>query len=206
MVEMKKSFQKEAEGIYRLKIPFESVYTSVFLVVAKEGLVLLDSATTKEDVDEWIVPALAELGYALSDIKYFVLSHRHYDHDGGLPRILQIFPDLEVIETAKELFCGICTYPLHGHAENCIGVLCENAKTLITADGLQVNGLADYPCNVPFKDAYKETLARVREDERIENLLFSHDYRPYNKDFVHGRENVLLCVDDCLRYIEGDQK
>ena len=72
MVEMKKSFQKEAEGIYRLKSPFESVYTSVFLVVAKEGLALVDSATTKEDVDEWIVPALAALGYALSDIKYFV--------------------------------------------------------------------------------------------------------------------------------------
>ena len=203
---LEKRFYKEAEGIYRLKIPFESVYTSVFLVVAKEGLVLVDSATTKEDVDEWIVPALAALGYALQDIRYFVLSHRHYDHDGGLPRILQICPEIEVVESAKELFCGVFTYPLHGHAENCTGVFVQKANTLITADGLQLNGLADYPCNVPFKDAYKQTLARVREDERIENLLFSHDYRPYHKDFVHGRENVLLCLDDCLRYIEGDQK
>ena len=54
-----KRFQKEAEGIYRLKIPFETVYTSVFLVVAKDGMALVDSATTKEDIDEWIVPALA---------------------------------------------------------------------------------------------------------------------------------------------------
>ena len=98
MLCLEKRFRREAEGIYRLKIPFESVYTSVFLVVAKEGLVLVDSATTKEDVDEWIVPALATLGYALKDIRYFVLSHRHYDHDGGLPGILEICPEIEVVE------------------------------------------------------------------------------------------------------------
>lgn len=206
MAEFEKSFKKEAEGIYRLKIPFETVYTSVFLVIAKDGVALVDSATTKEDVDEWICPALAELGYALKDIKYFVLSHRHYDHDGGLPRILEICPDIEVVETAKELFCGICTYPLHGHAECCIGVLCERARTLIAGDGLQGNGLRDYPCNVPYQAAYLQTLARVRADERIENVLFSHDYRPFDKDSLHGRDNVLFCLDECLRYVKGDTK
>ena len=201
-----KHFREEVPSIYRLTIPFESVYTSVFLIVTDEGLALVDAATTKEDVDEWILPALAELGYTLKDIRYFVLSHRHYDHDGGLPRILQICPEIEVVESVKELFSGVSTYPLHGHAENCIGVLVEKAKTLITADALQLNGLSDYPCNVPHKAAYIETIARIRGDRRIENILFSHSFRPYHKHFVYGRERVLLCLDECLSFIEGDPK
>ena len=206
MEEFEKSFKKEEDGIYRLKIPFQTVYTSVFLVIAKDGVALVDSATTKEDVDEWICPALAELGYTLEDLTYFVLSHRHYDHDGGLPRILEICPALEVVETEKELFDGIYTYPLHGHAECCIGVLCERARTLIAGDGLQGNGLRDYPCNVPYQAAYLQTLARVRADERIENVLFSHGYRPFDRDSLHGRDNVLFCLDECLRYVKGDTK
>ena len=201
---MEKSFKKEAEGIYRLKIPFESVYTSVFLVVGKDGVALVDAATTTADVDEWILPALARLGYALKDIPYLVITHRHYDHAGGLARILEICPQIEVVETAKPLFYGVSTYPLHGHAEHCVGVLCEQTNTLISGDGLQGNGLEDYPCNVPYQEAYLATIARVKQDERIQNLLFSHDYRPQNQNFVHGRKNVLQYVDDSLRYAKAN--
>ena len=34
-------FEKEADGIYRLKIPFDTVYTSVFLVVDEGKAVLV---------------------------------------------------------------------------------------------------------------------------------------------------------------------
>ena len=63
------TFKKVSNYIYRLEVPFFTVYTSVFLVVTKDGMALVDSATTAEDVDEWIVPALAELGYAVKDSK-----------------------------------------------------------------------------------------------------------------------------------------
>ena len=62
-------FYKEREGIYRLKVPFGAVYTSVFLIETEEGDVLVDCATTKDDVDERIIPALQRLGKNISDIK-----------------------------------------------------------------------------------------------------------------------------------------
>ena len=82
------AFYKETEGIYRLRVPFENIYTSVFLLTAAERPILVDCATTASDVDECILPALAALGYALSDIGAIVLTHRHADHAGGLARIL----------------------------------------------------------------------------------------------------------------------
>ena len=64
-------FLKETEYIYRLKIPFETVYTSVFLIKSTSGVFLVDCATTEGDVDNVILPALSALGYKMGDIKPF---------------------------------------------------------------------------------------------------------------------------------------
>ena len=45
-------FQEEIKGIYRLKVPFERIYTSVFLVVSGARAALVDCATTEKDVEE----------------------------------------------------------------------------------------------------------------------------------------------------------
>jgi len=66
---MNKRFEKEIGGIYRLKVPFESVYTSVFLIKAEFGNVLVDCATYDSDVDEYIVPALLEMGIKLENVQ-----------------------------------------------------------------------------------------------------------------------------------------
>ena len=50
-----KDFYKEQDGIYRLRVTFGTVYTSVFLIETEEGDVLVDCATTKDDVDERII-------------------------------------------------------------------------------------------------------------------------------------------------------
>lgn len=47
-------FYKEIDGIYRLRVPFENLYTSVFLVTLEHGYVPVDCATTAFDVDEII--------------------------------------------------------------------------------------------------------------------------------------------------------
>lgn len=41
---MDNKFHKEIDGIYRLKIPFDTVYTSVFLLETDEGDILVDCA------------------------------------------------------------------------------------------------------------------------------------------------------------------
>lgn len=85
---MKPRFEKECEGIYRLRIPFETVYTSVFLMKTDRGVFLVDAATTDAAVDGIILPALDEMGYALSDVRGLVLTHRHNDHAGGSRRLV----------------------------------------------------------------------------------------------------------------------
>ena len=47
-------FIEVINGIYRLKGPFEAIYTSVFLIKSPSGTILVDCATTDKDVDEYI--------------------------------------------------------------------------------------------------------------------------------------------------------
>ena len=194
-------FYEEASGIYRLKVPFEKIYTSVFLITTPQGAVLVDCATTAEDVDEFIVPSLRALGYAPTDIKMLVLTHRHGDHAGGMETLLRHAPQLEVVTDIRALADGVCTYPMGGHTRDCIGVLDTRTGALISGDGIQGAGVDKYRCYTEDPQMYLETLARIREDARIKNILFSHAYEPWLADRASGREQVLACLDASLQYV-----
>ena len=201
------SFYKETDGIYRLRVPFEDLYTSVFLVASGNDAVLIDCATTASDVDNVIAPALEELGYRLDKLKGLVLTHRHSDHAGGSKRISELAPTIEIITDVREIFEGVSTYPLPGHTLDMIGVIDLRTGTLISGDGLQGAGVDKYRCTLHVPEAYPETLARIQEDTRIENILFSHAYEPWYQDHVFGRDGVLGCVRDCLQYAKkGETK
>lgn len=195
-------FYKEREGIYRLKVPFGAVYTSVFLIETEEGDVLVDCATTKSDVDERIIPALQRLGKNISDIKSIVITHGHSDHAGGLAHLLERAPDIEVIRDIRSIAGGVETYSLPGHTKDLIGVFDRRSRTLITSDGLQGAGVGKYRCSTQDPEAYIMTLERIKHDEAVENILFSHAYEPWYKDGVIGRENVMQCLSDCYEYVK----
>lgn len=194
-------FKSEVSGIYRLKIPFDTVYTSVFLIESDHGNVLVDCATTPADVLECILPALAERGINSSDIKFLVLTHRHGDHSGGLNTLLSVAPDVTVVTEIRELLPGISTYALPGHTLDSIGVLDERTNTLISGDGLQGAGVDKYRCHTDSREEYVDTLKKLRGDDRIENVLFSHAYEPWYKDCAIGRDTVLKCLADCFDFI-----
>ena len=194
-------FYEEVEGIYRLKIPFDTVYTSVFLIKAPSRVILVDCATTARDVEDVILPALAELGYTPTDVDTLVLTHRHGDHAGGMETLLHHAPQLEVVTDIRALADGVCTYPMGGHTKDCIGVFCTRTGTLISGDGIQGAGVDKYRCYTEDPKMYLETLARIREDARIENILFSHAYEPWLADRASGREQVLACLDASLQYV-----
>ena len=198
---MKERFEKVIGEIYRLKISFETVYTSVFLVVSESGAVLVDCATTSADVDGYILPALADMGYKITDLKAVVITHNHGDHAGGLERIMFHAPNIKVVREACALFDGLETYPLYGHAKEMIGLFDARTGTLISGDGLQGAGVDRYRAYAEDKAAYFATLERVRGDERIENLVFSHAYEPWFEDCVFGREGVLDALKECKTYI-----
>ena len=197
-----RDFYHETENILRLKVIFESVYTSVFLIKAEGRAFLVDCATTAQDVDEVILPALLREGYSLSDIDAVVVTHGHDDHAGGLSRIKELSPNIRVVREPCSLTEEIFTYPLPGHTQDCIGVLDTRTRTLISGDGLQGAGVDIYRCYLEEPRLYEKTLAAIAEDERIESILFSHAYEPWYKDKVSSRTEVLDCLKKCYEYIE----
>ena len=199
-------FEFEADGIYRLRIPFAEIYTSVFLIVAEERRILVDCATTEHDVDCCIVSALKKMDYELSDIDTIVLTHRHGDHAGGLDRIMALNPHIKVVSDLGMLCENIYTYPMTGHTRDSIGVLDMRTGTLIAGDGLQGAGVDRFPCYTQDQEAYVQTIERIRCDTAIENLLFSHAYEPWCADRQIGRTNVLKCLKLCIDEIEKTKK
>ncbi len=125
-------------------MPFYTVYTSVFLIEMPEACILVDCATTDEDVDGNIIPAIKKRGISLSRVKKIVITHDHSDHAGGLDRLLYHMPHLEVVRDARELCDSVCTYPLAEHTKDFIGVFDEESGTLISGDGLQGAGVGKY--------------------------------------------------------------
>ncbi len=197
-------FQQETKGIYRLKIPFEDLYTSVFLIQTRQCNVLVDCGTCANDVDKHIIPAIESLGLNLKDINYLVLTHSHSDHTGGLSRILELNAMMQVVNSIMSICVdGITIYEMKGHTLDCIGVLDERSGSLISGDGLQGHGIGKYRCSLENKNEYIKTIEKIRKDERIKNILFSHDYEPWYKDGVFGRVEVESCLNDCIEYIEG---
>lgn len=194
-------FLPECDNIYRLKVPFENLYTSVFLIITEEKRILIDCATTDYDVDNHIIPAINQMGYAIDEIDTIVLTHRHGDHAGGLKRLLYFAPGIEVITRECVLDEQISTYPLPGHTPDCIGILDGRTHTLISGDGLQGAGVDKYRCSVADKSLYLETIEKIRKDESIENVLFSHAYEPWYQDGIFGRQKVLDCLNECKNYI-----
>ena len=194
-------FVKETNKIYRLKVPFMSVYTSVFLIDTPEGYILVDAATTKEDVDFYIMPSLRGLGVSAESVKGIVITHSHGDHAGGLARILEHMPNIEVIREPKRLSDGVFAYPLPGHTKDFVGVLDARASTLISGDGLQGAGIKKFRTSLETKEGYLRTLEAIKADARIENILFSHAYEPWYEDRMIGREAVLSCHEECKKYI-----
>lgn len=140
-------FINEIENIFRLKIPFDTVYTSVFLIKSEGRNILVDCATTSDDVNRYILPALAALGYSLSDVTAIVLTHNHGDHAGGLHHILELNPDIEVVTDARTITKDLSAYPLPGHTLDSIGVFDSRTNTLISGDGLQGAGVDKYRCS-----------------------------------------------------------
>ncbi len=198
---MQSRFQQECEGIYRLKIPFETVYTSVFLLTTDRGIFLVDAATTDADVNDVILPALLEVGYTLSEVRALILTHKHNDHAGGSRRLLALRPDLEIITDERELADGIRTYPLPGHTEDSIGIFDGRTGTLLSGDGLQGEGVDRFRCSTKNREAYIATVEKLKKDGEVQNILFSHAYEPWYDDRAFGREEVLRRLADCLRAI-----
>ncbi len=170
-------FREETKDIFRIFVPFESVYTSVFLIRSRN--ILIDCGTYASDIDEYVLPALKEIGVSIDDIQYILLTHSHTDHSGGLNALLQrCNPDVRVItaenkdETPMD---DLKLVHLKGHSEDCIGVVDIKTNSLISGDGIQLYGIGKYGCGIQNPREYLRTLDWI-ENQDFDNILASHAY------------------------------
>jgi glyoxylase-like metal-dependent hydrolase (beta-lactamase superfamily II) len=200
---MEKQLEKITERIYRLRVPFENLYTSVFFILTKDGVAVVDCATANTDVDGYILPALKSLGVDKNFIKYLILTHSHGDHVGGLERMGILFPRVEIVNGVLPLALdGITLCELKGHTLGCIGVFDKESGTLISGDGLQGEGIGKYRCSLESKDEYLKTVETLKRDTRIKRILFSHAYEPWQKDHATGEAEIEKCLSDCINCLQ----
>lgn len=207
--------------IHRLVVPFEDIYTTVFVLTTGEGAVLFDTATYPEDIDNYIVPALQELGIAAEELKYVVISHNHRDHAGGLERFAHMFPgtavaagstacgeripgrEVQVLRDGDCLLGCLEAVTVPGHTEDCVALLDTRTNTLLSGDGLQLYGIygsGAWGANIRF---IKEHLAAGKRlhGRNIGTVVASHDYHPcgYRAD----GEEVGRYIDECANALRA---
>ena len=181
------------KDILRIEIPFEDIFTTVFLVRTEQGVLLFDTATFPQDMDEYVFPVLDRLGEAPECV---FLSHSHRDHAGGLERVLEKFPGVPVASRSEALaekvpnvfaprggdvFLGcLRVVEIPGHTMDSMGLLDERTGTLLTGDSLQLYGIFGcgvWGANIRFPREHAAAIENIRKLD-VRTIIASHDYHP----------------------------
>ncbi len=209
------AFERLEEGIYRLKIPFENIYTSVFLLVDGGGCILVDGGGSPSDAETYVIPALQGVGMRPSLV---LRSHCHGDHSGGVERIAREygakiglmeddFPKngnfLRVYD--KDMLLNrFQALHLKGHTDECLALLDTKTNALLSFDCLQVGGIDKYGVSFTDKEAYLQSVARVRA-LKVRRIIASHDFLPYGFQ-AQGEKRVAAYLDECEKTQKTDNR
>ncbi len=209
---VKPEFEQLEDGIFRLCVPFHNIYTSVFLLVGEGGTALLDCATTDEDVENFIAPALEKLNTAPD---YLIISHFHSDHAGGLAMLMKKYPNAVTVCFDKEknpsdntlhpnegnVLLGhfeFLNFP--GHTADALAVLDRKTNTLISCDCLQMYGVSAWGVGADDYAAYMQTLERVGK-MKLSRIIAAHDYYPLGYSAV-GETEIFAFLLECKKAVE----
>lgn len=204
------------EHIHYVTTAYKDIFTTVYALKAEEGAILFDAASFASDIDGQIVPFLENLHIQPQNLKYVFISHNHADHSGGLPRLLERYPDVCIVtrsETLREKYADhrflfpeegdmlldtfrVVTIP--GHTIDSAALLDERTMTLITGDCLQqrgIRGSGDWASNISFPGEHLAALEKVRA-LGVKQIATAHDYVPCG--FRAEGENVDKMLDACV--------
>ncbi len=184
------------EGIHRVCIPFDNIYTSAFILTEGNDAVILDSGNSNEDAEGYIIPIVQGLGV---NVKYIIASHTHQDHYGGINALKRAFQKAEYIcyLMDKDIFLGrFQVLNLKGHSDDSLGVLDIKTKTLLSCDSLQAYGVGHFKTLVDNKELYYQSIEKVRLLD-IDTIIASHEYEPYGSIIKKNNINDFLqkCID-----------
>ena len=207
---------KFGENIYKLEVPFCDIYTAVYIVKNGENAFIIDCADSSADAENFILPALKEIGVKNESVKGIFLTHGHGDHIGGLPfmarecKNAKIYgfarPNIEFSEDRfKIVFDGeiieenIKVLLLEGHDKHNGGYLHLPSKTLFSGDSIELYGLDVYGLLVRHPKLYLESLSKLKK-EKINNIFAAHNLVPLGSEAI-GRwasKRYLKCAKECL--------
>ena len=201
--------EKIDDGLYRIRIPFEDLFTTVYLAVFPEGTAIIDAATYPRDVSDYVLPALKELGIARAAVRYLLLTHSHGDHAGGLNELRRAFPDATVAAYPSEgipqarpltdgevLLGGLRVLHLPGHTAGAVGYLDLRTATLLSGDCLQLRGVGKYRNGIRFPQEYAESVNRLLAMD-LRRIVAAHEYDPLGSR-AEGRDGVVRYLRTCL--------
>ena len=189
-----------------------SVFTSVFFICDGKSFTVYDTATTNEDAEQYIIPAIRELEKDGYTFKSIVISHFHGDHAGGLGRLHNEFSHVKIyagdvkyhekngispvteVTDGERISDSVCLYRFPGHSHDCVAVFDERTKTLLSADAFQGYGILMYGVNGDIT-RWMDSIGKARNMD-IENLVTSHEYFALGQ-MAFGREKVLSYFDGC---------
>ncbi len=189
-----------ADGIFRIVIPFEELYTSVFVLVEGEKAAVVDSACGEHDVETYILPALRTLK---KEVSYIVTTHSHSDHAGGRDALLKAFPKAACVQffggspwgDGDQLLGRFRLLSMKGHTPDGLAIYDEKTKTLLSGDTLQQHGIGRYRDGISDRVAYRTDIMRVRDMELV-LLIASHDYDPFGF-LARGEKQIEAVLSDC---------
>lgn len=196
-------------GLYRVRIPFEDLTTTVYFYVCEQGVAIIDSATYSSDVDNYIIPAIGEIGVKREEVKYLLLTHDHSDHMGGLNRLSEVFTDavcgasfgldlpnrIDLVDGNIVLGSLMSVY-LPGHTNHSFGFYDIKTKTLLSGDCLQLSGVGKYRDGIWDKNLYINSVNKLKNME-IERIVASHEYDPLGS-IAEGKMQVIRYLDECI--------
>ncbi len=212
---MKPEFEKITDGIYRLCVPFDgNIYTSVFALIDEKGTIIVDSGSNEFDATNYVIPALENM-----QIKpdWFICTHLHGDHHGGLKTLIEKYPNADVggfftvqfgnekgtqtFEDEQELFDRFKMFHLKGHSNDGLAVLDKKTATLVTGDCLQQLGLTRFGTSICGLAQYRSAVNRVREI-KPKTVVASHDYEPFGY-LIQGEEAIEKMLLNCIEAIDN---
>ncbi len=193
-------------NIFVLRIPFEEITTTVYIVKTDKGYAIIDSGTYESDVDKYIIPTLSVLGIAHDEIKYLLLTHSHGDHAGGIEKLSNIMfmakvsafkpfdlPNFCLIHEGDELLDALKVVHLPGHSEDSVGYLEIDSGTLLSGDCLQLAGVGKYTNGVADKEKYIESMKKLKT-MNIKRIVAAHEYVPLGS-VAEGQDEVNKYID-----------
>ena len=67
------------QHISYFKVPYQDIFVGIYILRHPDGAILFDAAGEDGDIDNYIVPALEQLGIAAGELTHIFISHNHKD-------------------------------------------------------------------------------------------------------------------------------